>query len=114
MANPSVSEWEDMMSDTVTLFAWTGRSVSNAPTYAPTAYLTDCPCRIEMMNHLVVDSKGNEILAKGQVIMATVTIPGVKDLIVLPSDYVPVSPPILAVDVIPDDTGSHHVTIHIG
>lgn len=112
MSGFDISDWLDVMPDSVSVKAWTGKSVSGVPTYSATS--TSYPCRIEMMNHKVVNSHGMEVLARGRIILGTAVVIGIKDLITLPSDYVPTQPPIMAVDVIPDDTGSHHTTIHIG
>lgn len=112
MSNISIDEWLDMMSDTVTITPWTSQSGSGVPTYGGTAYTITC--RIEMKNHLIIDNQGREIMARGRIIMATTTIPSILDQITLPSDYVPTNPPILAVNVEPDDISSHHVTLEIG
>ena len=112
MSNPSFSEWIDMMSDTVTITPWTAQNVSGVPTYGGASW--NSPAHIEMKNHLIVDAMGREILAKGRVFMGTTQVPSVKDKITLPSNYVPVSPPILAVNLINDESGIHHVTLEIG
>jgi hypothetical protein len=108
----SISEWLDLMADTVTITPWTGQSVSGVPTYGgtPVSY----SAYINMKNRLIVDAQGREILAKGRVILGTTTLVSVKDKITLPSDYVPQSPPILAVNLVPDELGTHHVTLDIG
>ena len=108
----SVSEWLDMMADTVTITPWTSQDVTGKPVYGgtPVTY----PAYVEMKNHLIVDAQGREILAKGRVILGTTAVISVKDKITLPSDYVPQSPPILAVNLQPDEHGTHHVTIEIG
>jgi hypothetical protein len=105
------------MPDTVSINAWLSQSVSGQPSYSPTA--TTHPCRIEMKNHLVVNWEGREVLAKGRVFLGTtfggsVPVPSVKDKITLPVEYTPLSPPILAVNVQPDEMGTHHVTLEIG
>lgn len=106
-----ISDWLDMMADTVTVYAWTGKSVSGAPTYSGSG--TSYPCYISMINHKIVTNDGKEILAKGRVILGSAAVIGVKDKIVLPADYVPIDPPILGIDVINDEAGNHHTTVHI-
>lgn len=107
-----VAIWADMMADSVTITPWTAQSVSGVPVFggAPATY----SCYIEMKNHLIVDAKGREILARGRVFMGTNVVVSVKDKITLPSEYVPTSPPILAVNVATDESGNHHTTIEIG
>ena len=108
----SISEFLDFMPDTVTIYPWTGQSVSGVPSYSGSG--TSYPCHIELKNHLIVDAQGREVLARGRVILGTSTVIGIKDKIVLPSEYIPISPPMLAVNVMPDEGGNHHVTIEIG
>ena len=106
-----VSEWLDLMADTVTVAPWSSQSASGVPTYGAAVSYT---ARVEMKNHLIVDAQGREVLARGRVFMATTTVPSVKDKVTLPSRYVPVSPPILAVSPASDNLGMHHVTLEIG
>lgn len=107
-----VSEWLDMMADTVTVYPFASRSVAGVPTYSTTG--TTYPAYIRMKNKLIVDKGGREILARGYVILGSNAVVGTEDKIVLPSDYVPVNPPILGVDISPDENGNHHTTVWIG
>lgn len=108
----NVAEWLDFMVDIVTITPWTGQNVTGVPTYGgtPVSY----SAYIEMKNHLIVDANGREILAKGRVFLGTTAQISIKDKVTLPSDYVPVSPPILAVNLCNDELGTHHVTLEIG
>lgn len=101
-----------MMPDTVTLNAFVSRDGQSKPTYSPTAVEYDA--RIELKNHLIVDKHGREVLAKGRVFLAMTTVPSVDDKLTLPAGYVPLTPPILAVNSVSDDVGSHHVVLEIG
>lgn len=100
-----------MMADSVTIYAWTGKSVSGAPTYSGTG--TSYVCYISMKNHKIIGNDGKEILAKGRVILGSNAVINPKDKIVLPAEYIPTDPPILAIDVETDESGNHHTTIHI-
>ena len=107
-----VGEWLDFMSDTVTITPWTawdgqGKSVFGG---TPVSY----PAYIEMKNRLIVDAGGREVIARGRVFMGTTVVPNVKDQITLPADFVPTTPPMLAVNVVSDEAGIHHITIDIG
>jgi hypothetical protein len=108
----AISDWFDMMADEVTIYPFTGRNVSNVPTYGPTG--TVYPAYIHMKNHLVVGKDGRTITARGYIILGTTAVIGIEDKIVLPSDYVPVSPPILDVNLEPDEDGNHHTKLEIG
>ena len=46
--------------------------------------------------------------------MGTATAPGIKDLLTLPVGYLPLTPPIIAVNIQDDELGSHHTTLEIG
>ena len=117
MSAGAISEFLDLMSDTVTFYAVTGRNSQGAATHSNTAS-SPIPCRIEMKNHLVIDGRpktsGREILARGRVILGSSFMPGVEDIIVLPNEYVPTRPPMIAVNKVPDELGGHHVVIEIG
>ncbi len=108
----SISDFLDFMPDSVTIYAWVSQSVSGVPTYSGTG--TAYPCRIELKNHLVIDQQGREVMARGRVILGSAAVIGFKDKITLPSEYVPTNPPIIAVNVVPDEIGNHHTTIEIG
>lgn len=112
MSGPPISEFFDMMPDTVTIDAWVSYSVSGVPRYAgtPRTYRA----YIEMKNHRVIDGQGREVLAKGRVFMGTNVVCDVKDKVTLPAEYVPRTPPIIAVNVVSDDEGNHHTTLEIG
>jgi hypothetical protein len=112
MSFSTVDEWADFMPDTVTLDAWVGKTVSDAPIYAlaPATF----QARVEIKNHMIRDNKGNEIVARGRVFMRTTVIPDTRDKLVLPGRFEPVSPPILAVNPVSDESGTHHVTLEIG
>lgn len=106
------SNWLDMMSDTITIDAWVSESISGVPTYAgaPATY----SCYIGMKNHRIVDHLGREIMARGKVFVGSAVVASVKDKITLPAEYVPRTPPILAVNIANDELGNHHTVIEIG
>lgn len=112
MGTPSFSDWLDFMPETVTVNSYVSQSVSGAKTYNPTA--VSYPARIELKNHRIVDMNGREILAKGRVFLGTTTIIDTRDKLTLPAGYVPQTPPILAVNPVADESGTHHVTLEIG
>lgn len=109
MANPDISEWLDMMGDTITVFAFVSRSVSGQPTYSPTG--VPYPAYINMKNHLVTNRAGQTVTARGYAIIGTSDVIGIEDKIVLPSEYVPTSPPLIDVNVETDEDGNHHTRL---
>lgn len=107
-----ISEFLDFMPDTVSFNAYSSQSVSGVPTYSATT--TTYQCRVELKNRKVIDSKGREVMARGRVYLGTSAVIGIKDKITLPSEYLPINPPIIAVNVVPDESGNHHTVIEIG
>lgn len=107
-----VAEWLDMMASTITIDAWVSNSVSGVPSYAgaPVSY----KAYIEIKNHRIIDSQGREVMARGRVFVGAAISPSVKDKITLPAGYVPLTPPILSVNLADDELGQHHTTIEIG
>lgn len=108
-----IGDWLDMMPDTVIFYARTGRDDQGKPVFSSTPS-SPIPCRVQMENHLIVDGKGREILARGKIILGSTFAPDIEDKIVLPAGYTPASPPMLAVNPEPDESGPHHTTIEIG
>lgn len=113
MGIPVVGDWLDMMPDTVTVAAFVSRSVSGVITWDD-AHAVSYRCYIEMKNHLTVDKSGRTVTARGKVFLATATLPNTEDKLTLPGNFQPTNPPILAVNSVSDETGTHHVTLEIG
>lgn len=113
-----IEEFFDFMPDTVTTQAMTGRTVTGAPDYSGGATTTYGHCRIQLKNHRVIDGRpgkeGQETMARGRVYLGSTVAPGVEDKLTLPSGYVPRNPPIIAVNIEPDETGSFYVSLDIG
>lgn len=107
-----ISDWLDMMPETITMNVWVSQDVTGKPTYSSTG--VPYRARVELKNRMIVDHYGKEVMARGRVFLATATTPSVKDKVTLPTGYVPVSPPILAVNVQADEAGGHHVVLEIG
>lgn len=112
MGIPDISEWADMMPQTITVEPWlsykgggSGANYDTAVSYA---------CRIEMGNHLVVGPNDRVVTAKGIVFLMSASVIGIKDRITLPTGYLPTQPPLLNVDVEDDETGNHHTCLHFG
>jgi hypothetical protein len=108
----AVSDWADFMPETVNIKARTGLSVSGVPTYESSG--TDYMARIELKNRLVISFDGREVMARGRVYLGTVDNIAITSKLTLPAVYVPVSPPIIAVNIAADESGTHHVVLEIG
>lgn len=105
----AVSEWLDMMADTVTVYPLTGRASDGKPTYSATG--VSYPAYVNMKNHLVVDRQGRTVTARGYAILGTTTVIGIEDKVVLPAEYTPTTPPLIDVNVQTDKSGNHHVKL---
>jgi hypothetical protein len=99
------------MPTTVTLDAWTGRTVSDVPIYAQSP--VEFPARIEIKNRMIRDSRGNEVVSHGRVFLGTRTVPSVKDKLTLPPEFQSTTPTILDAYPVYDENGIHHVTLEI-
>ena len=110
MGQPDINEWADFMPHTIQVEPWVsykgGGSDSNYGDAEPYS------CRIEMRNHLVVDQNAKTVTARGRVFLLSTTVIGYKDRVTLPTGYTPTKPPLIAVDVNDDETGTHHVCLH--
>lgn len=107
-----VSEWLDMMADTIYINSWLSNSVSGFPTYSGTQQSS--LAYIEIKNHRIIDSMGREVMARGKVFMGSSLVVDVRDKLTLPSEYQPANPPILAVNIANDEKGNHHTVLEIG
>lgn len=112
MSLPSVSEWADIMPQTITIEPWASFKDGGTGSNYGTAYTS--ACRIEMRNHQAVTKDGRTVTARGRVYLLSLTIPSIKDRVTLPSEYTPNQPPIIDVNVDDDETGNHHITLVLG
>lgn len=111
LTSAAIGEWADFMPDTISINAFVSRG-SSGITYSATT--NTYPAYIELKNHLVIDSQGREVMARGTVYVGTASMIGIEDLLTLPSRYVPQQPPIIAVRPVSDESGVHHIEMEIG
>ena len=98
-----ISEWADLMPDTVTLEPWTGQDGYGEPTYGdPVTY----PARVVGKTRLVRTVSGEEKVSTVTVYLGAVPGASPQDRVTLPSRFVPQQPIILAIERIPDETGA--------
>lgn len=102
------AEFLDLMTETVTHAAFTGRSEYGTPSYgAGTSYscrITRKPTRIRMPD-------GSEAIAAAVVWIGGTPTIGASDQLTLPDGS---TPPILRADRISDEDGPHHVKVYLG
>jgi len=104
----SVTDWKDLFPHTVTVASVLSRDKYGGPTYGSGI---DYSARVLYKNVRTTDARGVEVLAKGVVwIQGTPSI-GLDDKITLPDGT---TPPILNVQMVPDERGTHHVKVYFG
>ena len=96
------------MPETVTHAEFAGRSTDG---YGAPIYGTPANFRARVLEnpHLVTTREGAEVMARGVVWVATATTIGPEDQITLPDGT---TPPIVAVDRVSDQDGTHHMKVH--
>lgn len=101
----AISEWADMMPDSITVQAVSGRDAYGKPTYATgTAY----DARVVYKNKIVVSPDGREVTARGVVYCTATSQISTEDKITLPDLT---TPQIINSELYPDESGAHHVQI---
>src|SRR6516165_8628530 len=95
-----ITEWLDMMAETLVIEPYVGRSASSQPIYGS---LKSYQCFIRMMNHKVLNARGQEVVARGYAILGSTDVIGIHDRVTFSSDYQPTQPPLISVDIMPDE-----------
>lgn len=107
----SVQAFKRAFTQTVTVAPKTGRDAYGQPTYgAAVSYAA----RIVAKHQLVRGPDGLDVVSTHKVLLMSTANVTPQDQITMPSGFDPTTPPILAVERIPDDRGVHHTTILIG
>jgi len=104
----SIADWKDLMPDTVGVYELVSRDEYGDPTYGTRA---SYDARIVRKPTRVIDSAGDEVMAKGMVWIATTATIDPEDAIELPDGT---RPPILSVSRFPDESGDHHIKVFFG
>ena len=105
-----MSDFDDFMTDFVTIEPFTARDGYGDATYgAAVSYA----CRVMTDQQQVTTVQGEQVVSRGKIyIMGNPVIDG-NDRITLPAGNVPLQPPIIRVDVMTDELGPHHVEITV-
>lgn len=99
----------ELMVDTVTI-----ASVSTTDAYGKRTWATATSipnCRVQSGDHKIVDVAGQEKVAMGRVYVPNAPTVSLNSRLTLPDGT---SPPILGIDRVTDERGSHHTVIHYG
>ena len=109
MPGGGIRDFLDLMGQTVTIEPFTGRDGYGVPTYGPeVAYRARVVGRVR----LVRNAQGQDVASMHTVYLAASPVIAPEDRLTLPDEYVPRTPPILAVSRVPDERGIHHVVVY--
>lgn len=103
-----VSDWFELMPQTVTIAEFAGRDSYGKPMYGSAipfrARITYGPVNVRT-------STGNEVVARGVVWLGGTPVMSPEDQLVFPDGSIP---PIVSVDRVEDEFGPHHVKVFFG
>ena len=110
----TIAEYLDFMPNTVTVAPWTGVDAYGASAWGdPVTY----PARIVVRPTRMQRADGTQIVSRARVTIGAAVLISPKDALTVPSAFVaagvPPHPPILDVQIIPDETGPHHTVVLI-
>lgn len=104
-----ISDWADMMADTVTLAAVASRDAYGRPTFSST---TSYAARVVYKQTRIVNrTNGQDSIATGVIWICGTPTLGIDDQITLPNGSTPV---ILNWELLPDENGAHHTKVYFG
>lgn len=103
-----MGDWDDLMLDTVTIEPFVSMDEYSKPTYGDAEIYR---ARITGKLQKIVAHTGEDKVSKVRIYLVGTPAISVFDRITLPSGWTPTQPPILAVGMIPDETGMVYVTI---
>lgn len=100
-----VSDFADMLTNTITVSEISTRDAYGKPTYADGVEYT---CRITYRDQLVTNREGQDITARGNILIAGTTAIGADAKVVLDDGT---EPKIIATKKVFDENGAHHTRI---
>lgn len=98
-----------LMAHTIQVAPYVSQNAYGEPTYSADVAYT---ARVQGKMRMVRDSQGVERVSTVTCYVATTAAISPKDKLTLPASFIPVSPPILAVERQSDEHGDHHVVIY--
>lgn len=103
------SDFDEMMNDTVTVYARTSASFYGKPTFSGSG--TSLACRVEEGRNVTRGADGRDITEDGQIyVFGTSTVTVDHDVVLPDGSHVRV----VAVETLSDQVGAHHTVIHYG
>lgn len=99
----------EIMVDTITIASVTAKTAYGVRTWGTATTINHC--RVQSGDHKVLDSDGSEKVAVGKVYVPGSPTVTMNDKLTLPDGS---QPPILLIDRVGDEIGSHHTVIHYG
>ena len=99
----------ELMVDSITVAAVSAKDAYGKRTWGSATTLSNC--RVQSGDHKILDSLGQEKVATGRVYIAGSPTLTLNDKITLPDGS---QPPVLAIDRLGDENGSHHTVVHYG
>ncbi len=106
----ALDEFNDFLKDTVTVEPLVSRDGYGTPTYgAAVTY----QCRVSGAQKQVVDVAGVERTSKARIYIMSNPAIEPTDRLTMPAGFVPQQPPILAVNLLSDETGAHHLEVDV-
>lgn len=104
----SISDFDDMMTDSITHEELSGRDAYGAPSYgSPTTY----EARVIYVSKWVRDAQNQEVMSKGEVWIQGNPAVASEDRITLPDST---TPAVLIVERFSDENGVHHTKVTFG
>lgn len=105
-----ISVWLDLMPDTVTVEPYSSQNKYGEESYgAAVSYRARCVGKVVK----VTDMNGNERVSTVTTYLnAAPTSLTVRDRITLPSRFTVTTPEILAIGLVPDESGHHHAVVY--
>lgn len=110
------AELDELFVHTVTIVPQSSTDVDNQPTYGTAV---SHRAKIALRTRYIRTASGREIAGRGTVYVvaasgATLSVPGAKDRLTMPTGFEPLIPPVLDVRPHYDEEGLHHVELVIG
>lgn len=102
------ADFADLMVDTITIAGPTTRNVRGEASYGAEASYR---ARVVRRNRMVRTDGGDEVASRTQAWVFGISGATVASRVVLPDGT---SPPVLAVELYPDENGAHHEVIYFG
>lgn len=99
-----------MMDETIVRTPFSGKDAWNNPSFGTAVSYT---ARVQQKVVVLRNADGREVTSATQCYVATTDVFDERDLITLPSGYLPQQPPIIHVKPVHDEQGGHHTVVFL-